>query len=301
MDERQRRLPSVHAIRVFEVAVRHLSFTRAAVELGMTQAAVSYQIRLLEDAVGVPLFQRLPRRVALTAAGARLAPPVADAFKTLHAAFGEVIERSETELAITAVPTLASSWLVPRLGAFQLAHPHLAVRLDTSAGLVDFAEQPFDVGLRQGSGKWPGLDAHLLFHETFTPLCSPTFWARTRARAPRDLLKQRLLGTAALWKLWFAEAGVTDAAPAHRPRLEFQVDQFDVTAAMAGHGVALSSPIFFRNDLDAGRLIAPFGEIVARDSPDYWLVYPTARRQSAKIAAFRRWILAEAKAARQQR
>jgi LysR family glycine cleavage system transcriptional activator len=301
MDERQRRLPSVHAIRVFEVAVRHLSFTRAAEELGMTQAAVSYQIRLLEETVGVPLFQRLPRRVALSAVGARLGPPVAEAFKTLHTAFAEVIERSETELAITAVPTLASSWLVPRLGAFQLAHPKLAVRLDTSVAMVDFAEQPFDVGLRQGAGKWPGLEAHLLFQEIFTPLCSPAWWAKARARAPRDLLKLPLLGSAARWKRWLAEAGVADAAPVQRPGLEFEVDQFEVTAAMNGHGVALASPIFFRTDLDAGRLIAPFREIIARDVPDYWLVYPTARRQSAKIAAFRRWIVAEAKAARQQR
>jgi LysR family glycine cleavage system transcriptional activator len=289
-------LPSVHAIAVFEVAVRHLSFTRAAQELGTTQAAVSYQIRLLEDAIGVPLFRRLPRSVALTAVGERLAPAVGEAFKRLRNAFSEVIERSASELAITALPTMASSWLVPRLGAFQLAHPNLAVRLDTSVELVDFGEQPFDVGLRRGRGRWPGLEADLLFRELFTPICNPSFVAKTKLRAPRDLLKMPLLGAPERWNLWFTRAGLGDEQPGRRVGLDFEdVEQFEVTAAMAGHGVALASPILFRRELEAGRLVAPF-DITATDRRDYWLVYPTARRHSHKIIAFRKWILAEARA-----
>jgi LysR family transcriptional regulator, glycine cleavage system transcriptional activator len=288
-------LPSVHAIRVFEVAVRQLGFTRAAEELGMTQAAVSYQIRLLEEAIGVPLFRRLPRKIALTPVGERLAPAVLDAFKTLRLAFSEVMERSETELAITALPTIAASWLVPRLGAFQLAHPELAVRLDASAEVVDFAEQAFDVGLRSGRGPWPGLEADLLMRELVTPVCSPALLARAKLRTPRDVLKHPLIGSIERWKMWLARAGVADAEPRQRAGLEFEVDQFEATAAMAGHGIALANPTLFRQELESGRLVAPF-DITAGDGRDYWLVYPTARRHSSKIVAFRKWILGEAKA-----
>jgi LysR family transcriptional regulator, glycine cleavage system transcriptional activator len=293
---RDARLPSVHAIRVFEVAARHLSFTRAAEELGMTQAAVSYQIRILEEAVGVPLFRRASRRVTLTPVGERLMPAVAAAFSTLRRAFGEVLERSGSELAITALPTIASQWLVPRLGAFQLAHPKLAVRLDTSMAVVDFAEEPFDVGLRHGRGRWPGLEADLLLRDRFRPVCSAAFAAKARLRTPRDLLKVPRLGDPGRWKVWLAAAGVRDEAERANARLDLRdIEQLEVTAAMAGHGVALTSTALFRRELDEKRLVAPFPRSAA-DGRDYWLVYPTARRQAEKIVRFRAWLLAEAKA-----
>src|SRR5919109_1400056 len=164
-------LPPLSAVRAFEAAARHGSFTKAAAELGMTQAAVSYQVKLLEDRVGAPLFLRLPKRVALSEAGKRLAPPVTEAFQRLAAAFASLRESNEGVLSVTAILSFASNWLVPRLGSFQLAHPNIAVRLETSQRMVDFSREEIDVGIRGGRGTWPGLKTHLLMPTEFTPLC----------------------------------------------------------------------------------------------------------------------------------
>ena len=291
-------LPSLPAVRAFEAAARLGSFTRAADELHMTQAAVSYQIKQLEQRLGLGLFHRQPRQVVLTPAGQRLAPAVLDAFKQLRTAFAQAIERVETELAITALPTIASAWLVPRLGAFQLTHPRLAVRLDTTVELVDLNRGEFDVGIRIGAGEWPGLDADFLLPSLFTPLCSPAL--RERLRTPADMLALPRFGRERWWRAWFAAAGLADADLTAKPGVELDVEQHAVTAAIAGHGVALSSPLFFEQDIAAGRLLQPF-ELVVRDQRDYWLTYPTTLRTSEKIRAFRAWLLAQAAACCQER
>lgn len=291
-------LPPLPAIRAFEAAARLGSFTRAADELHMTQAAVSYQIKQLEQRLGLGLFHRQPRQVVLTPAGQRLAPAVLDAFKQLRTAFAQAIERVETELAITALPTIASAWLVPRLGAFQLTHPRLAVRLDTTVELVDLNRGEFDVGIRIGAGEWPGLDADFLLPSLFTPLCSPAL--RDRLRTPADMLALPRFGRERWWRAWFAAAGLADADLTAKPGVELDVEQHAVTAAIAGHGVALSSPLFFEQDIAAGRLLQPF-ELVVRDQRDYWLTYPTTLRTSEKIRAFRAWLLAQAAACCQER
>ncbi|WP_242163563.1 transcriptional regulator GcvA [Lysobacter sp. M15] len=291
-------LPPLPAIRAFEAAARLGSFTRAADELHMTQAAVSYQIKQLERRLGLGLFHRQPRQVVLTPAGHRLAPAVLDAFKQLRTAFAQAIERVETELAITALPTIASAWLVPRLGAFQLTHPRLAVRLDTTVELVDLNRGEFDVGIRIGAGEWPGLDADFLLPSLFTPLCSPAL--RERLRTPADMLALPRFGRERWWRAWFAAAGLADAELTTKPGVELDVEQHAVTAAIAGHGVALSSPLFFEQDIAAGRLLQPF-ELVVRDQRDYWLTYPTTLRTSEKIRAFRAWLLAQAAACCQER
>ena len=286
-------LPPLPAIRAFEAAARLGSFTRAADELHMTQAAVSYQIKQLEQRLGLGLFHRQPRQVVLTPAGQRLAPAVLDAFKQLRTAFAQAVERVESELAITALPTIAAAWLVPRLGAFQLAHPRLAVRLDTAVQLVDLTRGEFDVGIRIGAGEWPGLDADFLLPSLFTPLCSPAL--RDRLRTPADMLALPRFGRERWWRAWFAAAGLADADLTAKPGVELDVEQHAVTAAIAGHGVALSSPLFFEQDIAAGRLLQPF-ELVVRDQRDYWLTYPTTLRTSEKIRAFRGWLLAQAAA-----
>lgn len=291
-------LPPLPAIRAFEAAARLGSFTRAADELHMTQAAVSYQIKQLEQRLGLGLFHRQPRQVVLTPAGHRLAPAVLDAFKQLRTAFAQAIERVETELAITALPTIAAAWLVPRLGAFQLTHPRLAVRLDTTVELVDLNRGEFDVGIRIGAGEWPGLDADFLLPSLFTPLCSPAL--RDRLRTPADMLALPRFGRERWWRAWFAAAGLADADLTAKPGVELDVEQHAVTAAIAGHGVALSSPLFFEQDIAAGRLLQPF-ELVVRDQRDYWLTYPTTLRTSEKIRAFRAWLLAQAAACCQER
>lgn len=287
-------LPPLSAIRAFEAAARLGSFTRAAEELDMTQAAVSYQIKRLEQRLGLVLFQRQPRRVVLSRDGERLAPAVLDAFQALRAAFVRSRERSDSELAITALPTVGANWLVPRLGGFQLAHSHLAVRLDTSVPLIDLDQGEFDVSLRNGGGQWPGMTAHFLLPGLFTPLCSAELLASGGLKTPADLLNQPRIGRERWWREWLSAAGVDLGDTPLKPALDLGVEQYEVTAALAGQGVAITSPLFFRNELASGRLVQPF-DLVVRDARDYWLAYPEVRAGSAKIRAFREWVLAEAK------
>jgi len=293
----QPNLPPLTAVRAFEAAARHQSFTRAAAELGMTQAAVSYQVKLLEDRIGTPLFHRLPRRVELTDVGRRLAPAVADAFLNLHQAFAALRETDETVLKLTVVHTFATNWLVPRLGGFQNRHADIAVRIDLSGRSVDFAREDFDIGIRGGFGKWPGLKAHRLMTIEFTPLCSPDFMKRYGPwQGPADLLRApRLDAHDEWWRLWFAKAGIPNPPPPEPSNVSLDVQSLLGTATIAGQGVAMLMPAFFANDLAAGRMIQPF-DLMAADDTAYWLVYPEARQASRKIRAFRDWILAEAKA-----
>jgi LysR family transcriptional regulator, glycine cleavage system transcriptional activator len=288
------KLPPLAAVRAFEAAARHQSFTRAAAELGMTQAAVSYQIKLLEDRLGQALFARQARQVRLTAAGQRLAPAVTEAFGGLRAAFVGFAQESETVLAITALHTLAANWLVPRLGAFQLTHPDLAVRLDTSDEMLDLARDGFDVGIRAGLGLWPGHEAHLLMPMDLTAVCSPAFRERMGLERPEDLLRAPLIGpTDVWWTMWFAAAGIEDADLSRHADIRLGHQQFEGNAAIAGLGAAVVLPQFFQAELEAGRLVRPF-DVTVRYDRGYWLVYPEARGRSPKIRAFRDWILTEA-------
>jgi LysR family transcriptional regulator, glycine cleavage system transcriptional activator len=286
-------LPPLAAIRCFEAAARHQSFTRAAGELGITQAAMSYQIKLLEDRLG-PLFLRKPRGVALTEAGRRLAPPVTAAFDGLRFAFEDLNQTAEGVLSITAVQTFAANWLVPRLGAFQAAHPKIAVRLDASHRLVDFTREEFDVGFRHNAtSTWPGLVAHPVIALEFTPMLSPRLLEKgPPIDKPADLLKYSLIEPGdPWWPLWFAMAGVEAPDLSSRPKLSLGTQHMAGNAATAGQGVAMLNPAFFRSDVAEGRLIQPF-HLVGRDPGSYCLVYPEARRRSPKIRAFRDWILA---------
>ncbi|HEY8381744.1 MAG TPA: transcriptional regulator GcvA [Microvirga sp.] len=288
------KLPPLTAVRAFEAASRHLNFTKAAEELGMTQAAVSYQIKMLEDRVGTALFVRLPRQVALTPAGARLAPQVTEAFEMLQAAFAHTGKVVDNVLSLSVLQTIASQWLVPRLGRFQMTHPQFAVQLDASHHMVDFGRDEFDLGIRSGRGDWPGLEAHLLLPSHFTPLCSPSLLQDVEIRSPADILKLPLLGPQdPWWPQWFEEAGVGPVDLSDRPDNSLRTQQFEGMAAMAGQGVALVNPFFFAADLAAGRLVQIFDLVVKADR-DYWLVYPTSRRRSPKIRAFCEWILDEA-------
>jgi LysR family glycine cleavage system transcriptional activator len=281
------------AIRVFEAAARHQSFTRAAGELGMTQAAVSYQIRMLEDRIGAPLFVRMPRHVELTARGRQLAPAVTEAFESLRLAFAGLESAVQTVLSITTLTTFASNWLVTRLGRFQQLHPDIAVQISVSQQVVDFAQSDFDIGIRSGMGDWPGLEAHLLFPNQFTPVCSPDLIRDLKLQEPADLLKLPIIAPGdPWWHDWFSAVGVPDIDLSNRPDNSLGAQQFEGMAAMAGQGLAMINPYFFPNDLAAGRLVQPF-DLVVRADRSYWLVYPKARRRSAKIQAFRDWILGE--------
>ncbi len=281
------------AVRVFEAAARHQSFTRAAEELGMTQAAVSYQIKMLEDRIGAPLFVRLPRQVTLTAKGRQLAPAVTEAFEALRAAFAGVEETVQTILSLTTLTTFAANWLIPRLGRFQQLHPDIAVRIEVSGQVVDFAQSEFDIAIRSGNGDWPGLEAHLLFPNLFTPVCSPDLIRGVEIKDPADILNFPIISPGdPWWRDWFEAAGVKNVDLSRHPDNSLGVQQFEGMAAMAGQGFALINPYFFPGDLAAGRLVQPF-DLLATSERGYWLVYPKARRRSHKIEAFRDWVLNE--------
>jgi LysR family glycine cleavage system transcriptional activator len=286
------RLPPLAAIRAFEAAARHGSFTKAATELGLTQAAVSYQIKQLEDRVGAPLFLRQARKVVLSEAGKRLAPAVAEAFQRLTLAFDALRRTDEGVLSVTAVHTVCTNWLVPRLGTFQIAHPTIAVRLDASSRWVNFAQEEFDVGIRNGNGIWPGLAVHKLMPLELAVFASPDFLARAGTiDGPADLLRLPLLDwTDTAWRRWFAFAGIDDPQPTSGPNIMVETQAMLGLAAANGQGLALLTPAFFRPEIAAGRLIQVLPIVVPEDM-DCWLVYPQERRNQPKIRAFREWLL----------
>ena len=288
-------LPPLSAIRAFEAAARHLSFTVAAQELGMTQAAVSYQVKLLETRLDTQLFWRTTRRVTLTEAGRRLASASTEALTILRSAFAAAAEESSTVIGVTSLPTLASNWLVPRLGSFQMAHPAYAVRLDTSPEVLDLALAGLDIGIRTGTGDWPGYDAHQIFPQLYTPLCSPALVAERGLREPADLLQLPLFGPAGRWRVWFAKAGIANPALPHTVAHDLPNEVFDLTAALSQGGAALCSPHFFLDDIAAGRAVRPFDLVAGPPDRNYYLVYRRDRRRAPKIRAFRDWILAAAK------
>lgn len=288
------RLPPLTAIRAFEAAARHGSFTKAAEELGMTQAAVSYQIKQLEERVGTPLFLRRPRQVELTEAGLRLAPSVTQAFDILAAAFTTMRRASGEHLAISTVPTFASNWLAQRLGAFQMAHPRLSVRLDTSSHFIDFAREEMDAAIRVGKGQWPGLVSHLVEPVRFTPMLTPDLAASIGGISePADLLRLPIIGPGdPWWPQWLSKAGAPTDDLAERPQTQMGSQISEGRAALAGLGVAMLTPFYFKAELESGRLIQPF-DLVCENGHAFWLVYPEARRNVPKIAAFRTWLLNE--------
>jgi LysR family transcriptional regulator, glycine cleavage system transcriptional activator len=292
------RLPPLSAVRVFESASRHENFTVAAAELGMTQAAVSYQIRLLEERLGLSLFARIKGRVSLTDAGRRIAPLVGSAFDTLDDAFSGLLADDSGLLSISTAQTFATTWLAPRLGAFQVVHPDLAVRLSTDNRLVDFSTGEFHAAIRIGRGGWSGLRRHFLFRLHVTPICTAEFRSEHRLERPEQLLEVPLLSPEDhWWRSWLTEAGVDnvpDELPPGGLRLDNQV--MEANAAFAGSGIAMMTPMFWRRELASGRLVQPFAHIHHSGS-SHWLVYPEGRRAQAKIAAFREWLLGEVREA----
>ena len=293
-----RRLPPLAAVRVFEAAARLGNFTRAGEELGMTQAAVSYQVKLLEERLGAPLFTRGGRGIALTDLGRRIAPQVTSAFDLLGEAVAAARSESESVLTITAPESVASNWLAARIGAFQLARPSLAVRLSTNNALVDFARDDADVAIRASIGPWPGLVNHFLMRVPLVPLASPDFLTRHPPLAtPSDVFRvPRLSPDDGWWERWFEAA--TGAAEAHPPtpgvRLDSQV--LEGNAALAGQGLAILNPVFWRAQIASGQLVQPLPQI-GWGRRSFWLVYPEGKRRLAKVRAFRDWILDEAAAA----
>ncbi|MBS0482431.1 MAG: LysR family transcriptional regulator [Proteobacteria bacterium] len=288
-----RRLPPLAAVRVFEAAARHDTFTAAATELGMTQAAVSYQIKLLEERLGLPLFHREGRRAILTEAGRRIAPSLTQAFDAIDASFSQLRTESQATLTVSTTPTFANTWLAWRIGGFQMQHPDLAVRMVVGDDLTDFTRDEADVAIRSGPAPWPDLLCERLLEIDFTPMCSPQFLARHGPLQPADLLDLQTIIPQDNWRdSWLAAAGVTIPQQPARPGVQLDSQANEGNAAMAGQGIALLTPYFWRNDVAEGRLVRPF-DLVASQGYAYWLVMPQRGRATAKIRRFREWLLAE--------
>lgn len=287
------RLPPLAAVRVFEAAARHESFTKAAVELGMTQSAVSYQMRLLEERLGTALFVRRGGRVVLSDTGRRLGPTLAQAFTLMENAFAEVADEAAGVLKLTIMQTFAVRFLVPRLDGFRRAHPDIGVEIDAEARLVDLVGEGYDAAVRSGFGDWPGVVAERLLPVEFTPLLSPRLLERVGPlAAPADLLRLPLISPREeWWPQWFAAAGVPGFAPARKPGVELRMQHLEGDLALAGEGAALMTPAMWREEMASGRLVQPF-DVVAT-AGFYWLVEPEGRRRPPKVRAFRDWLLAE--------
>ncbi|RSU78056.1 LysR family transcriptional regulator [Sphingomonas sp. S-NIH.Pt3_0716] len=287
-------MPPLSAIRVFEAAARLENFTAAAQELGMTQAAVSYQVKLLEERLGISLFQRTGRKVALTEKGREIAPILTRAFDQMRQGFAALTQDHSAVLSISCTNSFAHLWLAPRIGAFQMRHPNLAVRIMADDAVVDLARDGIDLAVRGGKGEWPGLEAKLLTHNRLVPMCSPAWRDRYGPIADAQALHAlpRLSPDDMWWHEWFAAMGV-EADPADGPpgiALDSQV--MEGRAAIAGQGVAILNHFLWRAEVEAGQLVEAVPSYV-REIASYWLVYPPHARNTPKIKAFRDWISAE--------
>ena len=284
-----RKLPPLAAVRAFEAAGRHENFSRAADELGMTQAAISYQIRQLEDRVGKPLFVREKGRVRLSEAGQRLLPAVTSGFVGIAEAFDALRDEDAEVLSISAAVSVGGAWLSSRIGRFQVRHPDIAVRMSLANELVDLSSGSIDVALRTGNGEWQGLRADFLFRQHFTPICTPGFVESEALAEPEDLLRvERLSPDDSLWRQWFACAGIGSPPPGRRGVvLDSQLQE--AAAMHNGFGIALMSPLFWAADLASGRLVQPF-ETLYLPGTAHWLVHPAGRVGVRKIERFREWL-----------
>ena len=289
------RLPSLNALRAFEVAGRHLSFTRAARELNVTQAAVSHQIKALEAQLGVRLFRRAARGLLLTDTGQAYLADVREAFRRLMQATERLRVRDVAGvLTVSVLPSLASRWLIHRLGSFQERHPEIDVRVSADDRSVQFDREDVDVAIRYGRGVYPGAEADLFLTEELFPVCSPRLMEGPHPlRRPADLAHHMLLhdDLPTNWAMWLKGAGATNVDPTRGPA--FTDSGMVLQAAIDGMGVALGRSALAGDDLAAGRLVRPF-DITLPAENAYYLVYPEHTANRPKIKAFRDWILAEA-------
>ena len=292
-----RRLPPLNALKAFEAAARHESFTRAADELCVTQGAVSHQVKALEEELGLKLFTRERQRLIITEQGREYLAVLRDAFDRIALGTESLKQRQSTGvLTVSTSPDFAAKWLVNRLGRFSEAHPEIDLRVSAAMHHVDFAREDVDVAVRHGDGNWPGLDAVRLSPEELFPVCSPKLMSGPRAiRTPADILKHPLLHMEDRkdWSRWLEAAGVAETGAIHGPLLNRA--SMIIDAAVDGQGVALARTTLAAWDLINGRLVRPF-PVAVRLSKTYWIVCPKATAALPKIVCFREWLLAEAHA-----
>ncbi|MCG8543690.1 MAG: transcriptional regulator GcvA [Alphaproteobacteria bacterium] len=290
-----RRIPPLKALPVFEAAARHLSFTRAAAELHITQAAVSHQIKGLEDWLGVALFQRRNRRIALTEAGHAYEPRIREALDIVARATESLMTQGESAvLTVSVLPSFAATWLMPRLKHFRADHPEIDVRIDAEEGIADFVNDDVDIAIRYGDGDYPGMRADRFLTEDVFPVCSPTLLEGPHPlRRPEDLKHHTLLHDYKRddWMRWLVAAGVTGVDISRGP--SFNYANLVLDAAIAGDGVAVARSAIAAEALADGRLVKPF-DVSLPTTYAYYIVAPEATAGRPKVKAFREWLLAEA-------
>ena len=277
----------LNALRAFEAAARQLSFTRAGLELRVTQAAVSHQVKSLEDSLGVQLFRRLPRGLALTDEGQALLPAIADSFDRIRA----TLDRFQggylrDVITVGVIGTFATGWLLPRLASFEKAHPRIDLRLLTNNNRVDIAGEGLDYAIRFGDGAWHGTEAVRLFAAPLTPFCAPG--VARKLRRPADLKREVLLRSYRPdeWPRWFAAAGLVS------PTLKGAMFDSSITmaeVAARGTGVALLPGRMFADEVRVRRLVRPFE--IEIQAGDYWLTSLRSKRPSAAMLSFKTWLL----------
>ena len=299
----RRRLPPLNALRAFETAARHMNFSRAAEELSVTPGAVSQQIQNLEDYIGAPLFKRTPKGLLLTDAAQTALPALREAFDRLAEAASALTAAVDgRRVTVSAAPSFAAKWLVPRLGRFSERYPDVDVWLSAGMELVDFTDGEIDLAIRYGSGRYPGLEVARLMGETVTPVASPALLAEKPLETAADLARHVLLHDGSPdadescpdWVMWLAARGLRDIDGTRGPR--FNQSSLVIEAAAAGRGVALAKGTLAQADLDAGRLVAPLHDAATTLDLAYHLVFPRAKGRLKQVRAFCDWVAAEAAA-----
>lgn len=297
-----RRLPNLNALRAFEAAARHLSFTKAAEELSVTQGAVSHQVAALEAQLGVELFERLNRRLRLTTLGRQYLPALSEAFDRIAFATQELrVDEQEGALRVTLMPSFAQVWLLPRLRRFRERAPDVDVMVLAAERVMDFRQEPVDLAIRIGMGDYPGLWVEHLLEEFVLPVCAPSLLSRPPGlHRPEDLEHYALLHDDAGedkrfidWTSWLKIAGVEGVDPTRG--MQFSNSSFVIMSAIAGEGVALAKLALCIEELVAGRLVQPFGPMVPMGR-SYWIVTTPEKARWPKVRKFVAWLKEEAAA-----
>ena len=299
--------PGLRSLRAFDAAARHLSFTRAADEIGVTPAAISNQIKEIEEQLGFELFIRTSRSMRLTKEGEILRVAATESLETLAKALHRIKRlENRNQIRVSSTPSVAAKWLVPRLDGFLEAFPSADVRIDVSNTLVDFDRDDVDVAIRFGAGKYPGLRADLLFQDSLSPVCSPSLITKEKPlEVPRDLLRHTLIhldwqasgSPWPNWRMWMQAAGIKEFDD--KRGLHFGQTSLTIQAAIDGQGVALGDSNLVADDLAAGRLVKPFElSLKAPDSFSYFVITRLNTADAPLVNAFRDWCLAEAEIGR---
>lgn len=285
------RLPNLASLRAFEAAARHENFSRAATEIHVTHGAISHQVRALEAELGTPLFVRHGKRVSLTAPGSRFAQTVRNAFDDIADGVQQLRAHTQQQrLTVSCLPSFAARWLAPRLGPFIEAHPDTELVLQSNGQLQDLVRDGIDVGIRFGTGQYPGMDVELLMGDSYYPVASPRYQGGQLPATPAQIKGERLLLSDEPWSPWLLAAGVAMREPTGGVR--FQDMSFVIRAALDGEGIGLVRHVVAAQEIAQGHLVRLFDVAVKSDN-QYYIACPPGARDKPQVAAFVAWLQAE--------